>query len=196
MAVTDLFFSLVASQGIAIIFSVTILASLAVPVPGSFVVLAGGAFVNSGDLTGWQVVGAAFAGAALGDQIGYEIGRLGGVPLLTRLGQTPARAELFNRSRSLIERWGGSAVFMTRWGLSPLGPHVNPLAGALGMGRLRFVVFALIGEALWVAIYVALGYMFASNIAGLAELTGNLIGSVTAGTITLLLGVVLWRRLA
>jgi hypothetical protein len=32
MAVTDLFFSLVASQGIAIIFSVTFLASLAVPV--------------------------------------------------------------------------------------------------------------------------------------------------------------------
>jgi len=80
--------------------------------------------------------------------------------------------------------------------LSPPGPYVNPLAGALGMGRLRFVVFAWVGEALWVAIYVALGYMFASKIAGLAELTGNLMGLVTAGSVTLLLGVVLWRRLA
>ena len=53
MALTDLVFSLVASHGIVIILGITFLSCLAVPVPSSFVMLAGGAFVNSGDLMGW-----------------------------------------------------------------------------------------------------------------------------------------------
>jgi membrane protein DedA with SNARE-associated domain len=193
---TDLLFGLVASHGIAIILGITFLSCLAVPVPSSFVMLAGGAFVSSGDLTGWQVVAAAFGGAVLGDQLGYEVGRRGGAPLLARLERSPRRAQVLNRSRGLIDRWGGSAVFLSRWAMSPLGPYVNPLAGALGMGRLRFVASDWAGEAVWVTIYVGLGYFFASNIVWLAELAGNLMGFVTAGGVTVLLGLFLWRRRA
>ena len=193
---TDLAFGLVASHGIAIILGITFLSCLAIPVPSSFVMLAVGAFVNPEDLTGWQVVAAAFGGAVLGDQLGYELGRFGGAPLLARLERSPGRAQVLNRSRGLIDRRGGWAVFLTRWAISPLGPYVNPLAGALGMGRLRFAAFGWTGEAIWVAIYVGLGYLFASNIVWLAELAGNLMGLVTAGSVTVLLGLFLWRRLA
>jgi len=167
MALTDLVFSLVASHGIVIILGITFLSCLAVPVPSSFVMLAGGAFVNSGDLTGWQVVLAAFGGAVLGDQLGYEIGRFGGAPLLARLRRSSARARVLSRSRGLIDRWGGRAVFLTRWAISPLGPYVNPLAGALGMGRLRFAAFGWAGEAVWVTIYVGLGYCSPATSSGL-----------------------------
>ena len=139
---------------------------------------------------------AAFGGAVLGDQLGYEIGRFGGAPLLARLRRSSARARVLSRSRGLIDRWGGRAVFLTRWAISPLGPYVNPLAGALGMGRLRFAAFGWAGEAVWVTIYVGLGYLFAGNIVWLAGLAGNLMGLVTAGCVTVLLGLFLWRRLA
>lgn len=196
MPMTDFVFGLVASYGIAIILGITFLSCLAVPVPSSFVMLAGGAFVASGDLRGWQVLAAAFCGAVLGDQLGFELGRLGGASLLTRLKRAPRRALVLGKSGSLIDRWGGSAVFFTRWALSPLGPYVNPLAGALGMARLRFMAFGIAGEAVWVTIYVGLGYLFASNIVWLAELAGNTVGLITAGSISVLLGYNLWRRLA
>lgn len=193
---TDLVFGLVASYGIVIILGITFLSCLAVPVPSSFVMLAGGAFIASGDLTGWHVLAAAFCGAVLGDQLGFELGRLRGTSLLTRLDRSPRRALVLGKSRNLIGRWGGIAVFFTRWALSPLGPYVNPLAGALGMARLRFMAFGIAGEVLWVAIYVGLGYLFASNIVWLAELAGNTVGLVTAGSTSVLLGYFLWRRLA
>jgi len=193
---TDLVFGLVASHGIVIILGITFLSCLAVPVPSSFVLLAGGAFVASGDLTGWQVLVAALAGAVLGDQVGYEVGRHGGPALLAWLERAPHRALVVSRSRGLIDRWGGSAVFFTRWALSPLGPYVNPMAGALGMARLRFIAFGIAGEAVWVMIYVGLGYLFASNIDLLADVAGNAVGIITAGSISGLLGYLLWRRLA
>lgn len=193
---TELVFGLVTSYGIAIILGMTFLSCLAVPLPSSFVMLAGGAFAASGDLSGWQVLASAFCGAVLGDQLGFELGRLGGTPLLTWLKRAPRRAVILGRSGILIDRWGGSAVFFTRWALSPLGPYVNPLAGALGMARLRFMAFGIAGEVVWVTIYVGLGYLFSSNIVWLAELAGNTVGLVTAGSISVLLGYFLWPRLA
>ncbi len=64
------------------------------------------------------------------------------------------------------------------------------------MRRLRFAAFVWAEKAVWVTIPVGPGYLFASNIVWLAELAGNLSGIVTAGSVTVLLGLFLWRRLA
>jgi membrane-associated protein len=191
---TDALFELVASHGVLIVTVITFLSCLAMPVPSSFVMLAAGAFVASGDLVGWQVISGALGGAVLGDQTGYELGRRGGAPLLARLNRAPARARILRRARGLLDRWGGGAVFLTRWAMSPLGPYVNPMAGALGMSRPRFATYAIAGEVVWVSLYVGLGFLFGANLNQIAELVGSAVGLLTAGGITLLLGALLWER--
>ncbi len=191
---TDTLFGLIPVYGAWILLIGTFLSCLAIPVPTSLMMLAGGAFVASGDLNLVAVVLAAWTGALLGDQAGYFIGRRGGALLLARAGRSSHAAEPMARATSYLQRRGGSAVFFSRWLLSPLGPYVNFIGGA---GRLNWPVFTLwsgLGEAVWVMIYVTLGFAFASRIDAVASVTGNLAGLLAAGAVAVLLGRVLWDR--
>jgi membrane protein DedA with SNARE-associated domain len=191
---TEALFGLIPTYGAWILMIATFLSCLAIPVPTSLMMLAGGAFIASGDLNVFSVVAAAWGGAILGDQAGYFVGRSGGAPLLARARNAPRAAEPIARATSYLHRRGGSAVFFSRWLLSPLGPYVNFIGGA---GRLRWPVFTLwsgLGEAVWVAIYVALGFAFASRNDAVASVTGNLVGFLATGVVAALLGRVLWVR--
>lgn len=190
---TELFFSLVSTYGTLVIAVTTFLSCLALPIPASFVMLAGGAFAASGDLTLWGVVAAAFGGAVIGDQAGFRAGRYGGRILEARLGRAPARAAALTRARAFVERWGVAGVFFSTWALAPLGPWVNLAAGAAGMGALRFTLWDALGEAIWVAIYVGLGHAFAANIGALSSILGNAVAAVTALAVAAGLAVLLVR---
>lgn len=192
---SEIAFGLVSAYGVVIILIATYLSCLAVPVPTSFVMLAGGGFAASGDLGLVSVVLAALAGAVMGDQSGFYIGRFGGVALATRLESKPQRAAVFGRARRFVDRWGVVGVFFSTWLISPLGPYVNLLAGATGMGWFKFTFWDTLGEAIWVGIYVGLGYAFASHIGQLAELLSNSVAFLTAGAITVLISLLLVRRL-
>jgi membrane protein DedA with SNARE-associated domain len=190
---TEVLLSLVSTYGVIIIGVTTFLSCLALPIPSSVVMLAGGAFVASGDLAFLAVVAAAFAGAVIGDQVGFRIGRRGGALLDERVRADPARAAVLARAEGFVARWGVTGVFLSRWLFSPLGPWVNLTAGATGMGTARFTVPDVLGEAVWVTLYVGLGYVFAANIEALASLLGNAVAAVTAAAVAVGLGVLLWR---
>jgi len=190
---TELFFSLVSGYGTLVIAATTFLSCLALPIPASFVMLAGGAFAASGDLALWAVVTAAFGGAVIGDQAGYRAGRYGGRLLEDRLGTAPARAALLARARAFVDRWGVAGVFFSTWLVAPLGPWVNVAAGATGMGALTFTLWDALGEAVWVTIYVGLGYAFASNIEALSAMLGNAVAAVSALAVAAGLGALLLR---
>ena len=190
---TELFFSLVSTYGTFVIAVTTFLSCLALPIPSSFVMLAGGAFAASGDLALGAVVAAAFGGAVIGDQAGFRAGRYGGPILEERIARNPARAALLGRARAFVERWGVAGVFFSTWLVAPLGPWVNVAAGAAGMGALKFTVWDAIGEAIWVAIYVGLGYAFAANIDALSAVLGNAVAAITALAVAAGLGALLVR---
>lgn len=190
---TEIFFSLVSTYGTLVIAVTTFLSCLALPIPASFVMLAGGAFAASGDLSLWAVVAAAFGGAVIGDQAGYRAGRYGGQILEARIARVPARAALLAKARAFVEKWGVAGVFFSTWLVAPLGPWVNLAAGATGMGALRFTFWDALGEAIWVAIYVGLGYVFAANIDALSAVLGNAVAAITALAVAAGLGALLVR---
>jgi membrane protein YqaA with SNARE-associated domain len=136
---TEALFGLIPTYGAWILMIATFLSCLAIPVPTSLIMLAGGAFIASGDLNVFSVVAAAWGGAILGDQAGYFVGRSGGAPLLARARNAPRAAEPIARATSYLHRRGGSAVFFSRWLLSPLGPYVNFIGGAAALAGLHAV---------------------------------------------------------
>jgi membrane protein DedA with SNARE-associated domain len=177
---TEFFFGLVASWGLVVVALSAYFSCLAVPVPTSAVMLAGGAFAAAGDLALWQVVSVAYIAALAGDQTGFQLGRLGGNWLTKRIATMPKRAALYARAQDAVGTWGGVAVFFSTWAVAPLGPWVNFAAGAAGFGVMRFTILDAIGEAIWVSAYVALGYSFASNLDALASLVADWGGLLTA----------------
>ncbi|WP_163272578.1 DedA family protein [Chelativorans alearense] len=190
---TETMFAMVASYGVAVILLSAYFSCLGVPVPTAFVMLAGGAFVASGDLDGASVLGAALIGAVLGDQTGFNIGRIGGATLTRRMMKDRKRAAALGRARRFMDRWGAAGVFFSTWLMSPLGPYVNLLAGATRMNWMRFTFWDTVGETIWVGFYVAMGYLFAARIAQLAELLANSVAFLTAASVTTLMGLTLYR---
>lgn len=164
-----------ATFGVPLLFLTTLASCLALPVPASLLMLAAGAFAASGDLTLGTVVLAAFAGAVIGDQAGYTVGHRG-LRRFVRPGRGGKVGATLERARDMLERRGGVAVFFSRWLVSPLGPYVNFAAGAARMPRLRFSLWGAAGEAVWVGVYVGLGWTFAENIDAVETVTGNVTG--------------------
>jgi len=173
-------FSLITAYGPWVIFLSAFLSCLALPIPTSLMMLTGGAFVAVGDLEIADVALAAFLGAVFGDQTGWLLGRYGGTPVFTWLARAPSRAAVLEKARHLVDRRGGIGVFLSTWAVAPLGLWVNFIAGAAGLSWLRFTVADVLGETVWVVVYVGLGYTFAANIAAVAEIAGNIVGLTAA----------------
>lgn len=192
---TDLLFSLVASYGLVVVLLSAYLSCLALPVPTAFVMLAAGAFSASGDMVFWQTLLAAFGGAVCGDQTGFRIGRYGGARVMAFLNRDPTRAKLVARAHRVVDRWGGVGVFFSTWLFAPLGPWVNLAAGAAGLSWLRFTLWDVAGEAIWITFYLSLGYLFSDRITELADILSNSVGLLLAGLAAVVSGYLLRNRL-
>lgn len=182
---TNWLLGLVPQYGIWLLAAATFSSCLALPIPASILMIAAGGFVASGDLSLSASAGAAFAGAVIGDQVGYLGGRWGGARLIDRLG---SRAAPLAKAASLLATRGGIAVFLSRWLASALGPYVNLAAGAAGLPWLRFTVWGALGEVVWVAVYIGVGFAFSGNLAAASGMAFDLLGIIAAGAVAIGLG--------
>jgi len=182
---TDWLLGLVPTYGLWLLFASTFLSCLALPIPASILMLAAGGFVAAGDLPLLGSVGAALAGAVAGDHTGYLAGRHGGAGFLGRL---EARAAPIARARDFLASRGDLAVFLSRWLVSALGPYVNLSAGAAGLPWARFALWDLLGEGVWVGLYIGLGRAFTGNLEAASSLAFNVLGLLGAGVATVGLG--------
>ena len=190
---TDTILALAADYGVPLLFYVTLLSCLAVPIPSSLLMLACGGFAAAGDLSLTAVALAAFCGAIIGDNLGYWIARGLGDRLQDWLTAHPKRAALRDRSEGFMSKWGGSSVFFSCWLVAPLGPYINYVSGLSRFHWPRFALWGAAGEVFWVSIYVGLGYSFADNMTQISSLLGNISGYLAAFVVAEGLGVWLWR---
>lgn len=189
---TDQLLSWLSVYGLPALFFVLVVASVGVPFPATFLLVAAGSFVAQGELKLWEVCALACAGAVAGDQIGYAVGRYGGRALVLTATRRFRAADKLARAEALTRRWGGAGVFLSRWLVTLLGPWVNLTSGAARYPWARFFVWDILGEALWVAIYVTLGKIFSDRVQQLADLLGSLAWVVLGALAALLLG---WKLL-
>lgn len=190
---TETFLALVPVYGLTFLAFTTAVSCLGAPLPASVVMMLMGSFAAAGEFSLVAAALTAFAAAMAGDQIGYGIGRAAGGTIIERVARKPARKASLDKAVARMERHGGLAVFLTRWLFAPLGPYVNIIAGATGFPWARFALFGALGEAIWVAAYVGLGYTFSDNVLDVAQMAGDMSGLLAAGLVTLLLG---WRLVA
>ncbi|MCU0906463.1 MAG: VTT domain-containing protein [Rhodobacteraceae bacterium] len=193
---TDTLLALVVTWGVPLIVLATFLSCLALPIPASLVMLAGGAFAATGDIGLWQAALGALAGAVAGDHLGFLAARGAAGPFGHWMRRNPARRAALRRAARFLTRRGGVAVFLSRWLVSPLGPWVNVAAGLSAMPLRRFTPWDVAGEAVWVGLYVGAGYAAAGSIATAQAVIGNALGAIAAGTGSAVLGRWLWRMAA
>lgn len=177
---TDTLLQALVTHGAALMFLTAFLSCLAVPIPMSLVMLTGGAMAATGNLSFAAIWIATLAGALLGDQLGYFLGRSGQSRLETFATATYRRYRLWSKAQSHLDRWGTLGIFLSRWLVSPIGPYVNFAAGAAAVSWARFTSAGIAGELIWVTGYVGFGFLFADNLPAAITLAEDSMRSVGA----------------
>src|SRR5439155_17892674 len=122
------------------------------------------AYAALGRMNIFGMVTAAAAGAIVGDNAGYWLGREGGVALVHRFGKRVGLDEAkLARAHSFFERYGARTVFIGRF-VALLRSWAAVLAGVACMPYRTFTLYNALGGITWAALFGTLGYLFGHNL--------------------------------
>jgi len=180
------------SYGYLVVFLLVMLESIGIPVPGETALVGAALYAGSThNLEIWWVIAVAIAGAVLGDNIGFAIGRYGGAKLLLRYGHKIRLHEgRLKIGIWLFRRHGGKVVFWGRF-VAILRTYAAFLAGANHMPWQRFLAFNAAGGIVWATVFGVLYYVFGGALRELSTTIDITIGVV--GTVVLV-AFLIWTK--
>jgi membrane protein DedA with SNARE-associated domain len=163
------------------------------PIPSEFIMGLGGVLVARGEMHFWPLLLFGTIGSTagnlfwfwLGDRFGYK--RL--KPVVNRWGRwLTVEWRDIERASAFLRRHGQWVVLAAR--CSPCFRTIISLPAGLAHMKLgRFIVFTLIGTALWNVLLIAGGHM----LAGAFAKSGQVLDWIIGGTAVLGLGYYAWR---
>ncbi len=166
---------LVETFGYPLLFLAVMAESSGVPIPGETALITAAVLASGGKLQIEFVIAIAAAGAIVGDNIGYLIGRKGGRWLLERPGRFHRqREQVLVMGEPFFDKHGPKAVFFGRF-LLGLRVWASWLAGATNMHWRSFVLWNALGGICWATGIGLLAY-FLGNAAGNAIETFGIYG--------------------
>jgi membrane protein DedA with SNARE-associated domain len=169
------------------------LESMGLPFPGEATLIAAALYAGKTQaLNIWIIIACASAGAIVGDNLGFWIGREIGFRLLLRYGAyirlTESRIKL---GEYLFQRHGGKIVFFGRF-IALLRSLAALLAGVNQMSWPRFLVFNAAGGTLWATLYGLAAFYLGREVETLRRPVG--ISLLVVGVIVVIIALVFLRR--
>ena len=142
-----------------VILSVAILDAFFPFVPSESIVIVAGTLAGAGDLNVFLVILAAWAGALIGDNISYGIGKFAGERTVKRLFNHPKALKGFDWAEKQLEERGSYIIIIARF--IPFGrTAVTFTAGyTKGLPWHRFFRYDVVAGGLWATYATMLGYI-------------------------------------
>src|SRR2546425_13013360 len=185
--------ALLATYGYLAVFIFVGIESVGIPVPGETMLVTAALYAGTtGRLSIFWVIVASSAGAIVGDNIGYLIGRTGGYRLLKRYGRYIRLEE--NRLRLgqyLFHKHGPKVVFFGRF-ISVLRIFAAVLAGVNHMHWRRFLIFHTLGGIIWSTLYGVVAYLLGRQLLRLSGPIDLVLAIV--GVVVIIAAIVFLRR--
>jgi membrane-associated protein len=154
-----LFFIVFAETGLAVGFFL----------PGDSLLVVSGLFAAAGKLNIALVLVAFFLGSVIGDSTGYWTGRVMGKRLFSRENSLIFKPSRVEKAKAFFEKHGAKTVIMARF--VPIVRTFAPIViGTAEMPYPKFLVYSLLGGALWISSMVLAGYF----LGGVIESTFNI----------------------
>jgi len=178
--------------GYPLLFLIVMSESGGLPVPGETGLITAAVLASQGKLKVELVIGLAAAGAIVGDNIGYLIGRKGGRWLLERPGLFHRqRLQVLETGQPFFERHGPKAVFFGRFVLG-LRVWASWLAGATHMHWRSFVLWNALGGITWATAIGVIAYYLGHSAGNVIEAFG--LFGLAAVLLAIVTGLVMHRR--
>jgi membrane protein DedA with SNARE-associated domain len=129
-----------------------------IPLPGETITIVGGFLAGSGELNYWIVLLTAIAGAVLGDNFGYWIGKFGGWNFLLKVSKIFRIDEQnLEKARKKFTENSAKAVFFGRF-ITLLRIFAGPMAGISEMPYPKFLLCNFAGATVWALIMVTISF--------------------------------------
>jgi membrane protein DedA with SNARE-associated domain len=156
---------LIQTYGLWALFTVVMLESMGVPVPGESALITAALYAGSThQIDIFRVILVTVAAALIGDNVGYLVGRSLGVRLLVRYGHyLRLDGKRLKLGQYLFMRHGGKIVFFGRF-VAILRTFAAFLAGVNLMSWPRFLVMNALGGICWATLFGGGAYLFGEQI--------------------------------
>ena len=184
--------SLLATYGYLAVFVFVGVESIGVPVPGETMLVTAAIYAGTtGRLSIFWVIVASSAGAIVGDNIGYVIGRTGGYRLVKRYGRYIGLEEdRLRLGQYLFDKHGSKVVFFGRF-VSVLRIFAAFLAGVNQMHWRRFLIFNAAGGIVWSTIYGVAAFLLGKQ---LLQLSGPVDFTLAVVGVAVIIVVIVFLR--
>jgi membrane protein DedA with SNARE-associated domain len=150
---------------LVLLFVLLLLESFGLPLPGETALIACGVLASQGKLQIEWVIVVAVAGAVIGDNLGYTVGRVGGRKLLYRTRLTHRYAENYlPRAERFFAKHGGKTVFIGRF-VAVLRVTAAWTAGISRMHWASFLAWNFAGGLVWATSVGLIAYYLGSRAA-------------------------------
>ncbi len=141
-----------------------LLENFGLPTPGESLLIAGGIAASKGVLDIRWLLLISWLAASAGNTIGFYIGRTGGHLFLVRYGsRIGITRERLDKVDAFFDRYGDVVIIAARFFLG-LRQFSGIAAGALEMPWPRFMLYNLLGAALWVGFWGLLSYRLGKHV--------------------------------
>lgn len=156
--------------GYWIIFFGVMLDNVGIPIPGEIFLLTAGALTGNGALGFKMSAVVAVTGAVMGGSFSYYIGRWSGMRLINLYCRyTLCTSDCSKKSESFYTRFGVIAIPMARF-IMGVRTLAAPLAGAVGITYIKFLILDTIGASIWAVTFLFIGFIFRNSIMGMMPL--------------------------
>ena len=130
--------------------------------PGDSLLFAAGTLCALGNLNVVVLIGLLFIAAVLGDSLNYAIGKRVGEKLFTSSTSRFLNRKHLERAHAFYEKYGGKTIIFARF--MPIVRTFAPFVAGIGsMTYGKFILYNVVGAALWVGSFTMLGYMFSQQ---------------------------------
>jgi membrane-associated protein len=141
------------------IFAVAVIDAFFPVVPSETMVILAGTLAGAGDLNVFLVIGCAWAGAVVGDNISYGIGKFAGEHTVKRLFRHEKAQRGFAWAEQQLEQRGSYIILVARF--IPFGRTAVTFTSGYtkGLPWHRFIRYDILAGGLWALYATMLGYI-------------------------------------
>ena len=151
--------------------------------PGDTLLLITGVLAFQGTIAQpiWVISLVLIAASIAGNQLGYQIGKVGGPAVFRRSEGGLLSHKSVERTEAFFHKWGPLSLTIGQY--VPIVRTLLPVAAGIGrMNRRTFTLFNALGAILWAGILPLFGWLVA-HIPGVAELVTEYIDLVLIGVV-------------
>ncbi|RTZ41150.1 sulfurtransferase [Candidimonas sp. SYP-B2681] len=188
---------LIEEHGLAVVFLNVLIEQAGAPIPAYPVLVISGALLDTSAYSALALLGVAVLGALLADFGWYLAGRRYGRKMLSTLCRISLSPDsCVKQTESIYLSWGPPSLMVAKF-IPGFASIASVLAGAVGTKKRSFLLFDVIGAALWAGSAIFLGSLFSTAV---DELLSVLVSLGLLGVLLLGAGLLLfiankwWQR--